>query len=609
LFPGHAAGAGGGGEASLTVGLLWARRLIEAVAILGLVAFLYWPARNGVFIWDDTTFLRDQAWLRGDFWKASLFSGVADWDNYFRPLVVLLFAGESRLFAVSPTPMHLVSIGVHLLNTLLVGLLARKLTRDSPFAGGIAMLFFGLHPALIEPVDWIGCQFELLAVFFMLLGLLLNASVQSSRWRATGVALAFLLAAFTKESAACFPLLLGLLDLSSERASSGSHARATLLSIWRRQRAVYLTTLAAGIAYLVLRHWALGDFVIPMRSEQFLSFARAQKICLTYLSYWKLIVWPMSSIAPIHQVDEQLFQSFSIPSLGADMAAFGLLAAGVVAFYRRHPVGTLIMAVSFALLPVLNLIPISFTESLYHDRYAATAIALACALLPTTLKPVWAVLRQHISTRTAAYMLPAVWLAFAVLNIQITVPLWSNETKLWQWALRKDPGSVPVLEHLLSTYMASGDYRQARAIGDQLLLQKSLDGTTLINIANLAIEDGDLSQAASVLNTAKDVIARHPNVRHEARFILALGFLREKRGETAGAEEAYRDAAGLVPIDPDGPMYLALLLARQGRTAEAHEALAKALSLSAPSAQAKVRFLFQEALASDSSQPVVSPEN
>jgi len=580
-----------------------AKLLIQMVAVLSFVALLYWPARNGVFIWDDTTFLRDQAWLRSNFWESSLVSGVADWVNYFRPLVVLLFAGESRLFADSPGPMHLVSLGVHLLNTLLVGLLARKFSKDRVFAAATAMLFFGLHPALIEPVDWIGCQFELVAVFFMMLGLLLNASIASSGWRAAGVALSFLLAAFTKESAACFPLLLFLLDLSTVRSSSGFHGSATLLSIWRRQHAVYLATLAAGVAYLALRHWALGELVVPMRSEHFLSVARAQKVCLTYLSYWKLIVWPMNSIGPIHQVDEQVFNNISWSALGVDIAALGLLTGGLVAFCRRLAIGTLILAVTFALLPVLNLVPISFTESLYHDRYATTAIAIACSLLPATLTPLWVRFGHLLACRVAIPALAVVWITFAIVNIHVTVPLWSDEAKLWQWVLRKNPDSVPALEHLLSTSMAKGDYRQAREIGDQLLARKSVDGTTLINIANLAIEDGDPGRARSVLDTARDVIARHPNVRHEARYILALGYLREKTGDSAGAEEAYRDAASLVPIDPDSSMYLALLLARQGRTAEAQDALAKTLSLSAPSAQARVRLLFKNASAGTAARP------
>src|SRR5580765_7213693 len=106
------------------------RTAAGALAILALIAVIYWPVRHGVFIWDDTSSLHDNAWLRGDAWK-EVFRGFGGWINYFRPLVVLLFAVEIRAFDVTPGPMHLVSLGMHLADTLLVGLLALRLSTHS----------------------------------------------------------------------------------------------------------------------------------------------------------------------------------------------------------------------------------------------------------------------------------------------------------------------------------------------------------------------------------------------------------------------------------------------------------------------------------------------
>jgi len=107
-------------------------RLIRAaasLAILAIVVVVYWPVSHARFVWDDNTCFHDSAWLReGSNWVNYALRGFCDWTNYFRPLVVALFVAEVRSFDVSPGPMHLVSLALHLANTLVVGLLAFRLS-------------------------------------------------------------------------------------------------------------------------------------------------------------------------------------------------------------------------------------------------------------------------------------------------------------------------------------------------------------------------------------------------------------------------------------------------------------------------------------------------
>ncbi len=41
-------------------------------------------------------------------------------------------------------------------------------------AGWPSMLLYGIHPALIEPIVWIGCQAELMVTLLTLLAILFN---------------------------------------------------------------------------------------------------------------------------------------------------------------------------------------------------------------------------------------------------------------------------------------------------------------------------------------------------------------------------------------------------------------------------------------------------
>ena len=575
------------------------RQLIVVVVfgVLCLVAFVYWPSTHGVFIWDDTSSIHDAGWLRGDIWKEAVFRGFNGWINYFRPLIVLLFVFETRAFDVMPGPMHAVSVAIHLSDTLLVGLLAWRIAIRRNVAWHpvllivLPMMFYGLHPALIEPVDWVGCQFELAVVFFILLALLANVSIESVPRRALAVGLCFLLAAGFKEAAAALPPLLVLFDL----ALAGETNWPALWRVtWRRQHFVYAAVLAAGIAYLAVRIWGLGYAVMPSGTESLLSFTRLQRVSLTYLSYWKLIIWPMTSIGLIHGVDEKQFAVVTLRSLGTDVAAALLALGGLYAFGKRWLIGFAILGTSVALLPVLNIIPIGFNEGLYHDRYATTAIAIASALLPSLFAPLIA--RSH-AVRVTAPLVALVWFGFAIADIRVTVPLWNDELALWQWAARQEPDAVTPKEHLLSTYIGRNDHARGRELADWLVANHPECVNCMLNAANLAVADHDPARAALALGKVKDRNLLAYNKGMLEGYVFANGELSELQGDLSGAEEAYRDAITLDPASPVARFSLALLLVKTGRAGEGKATADAALSLFAPDERELRRVQLAQALA------------
>src|SRR5262249_53385997 len=155
------------------------------------------------------------------------------------------------------------------------------------------MLFYGLHPALIEPVVWISAQFDLLVTFFTLASVLLNRTLRSLWIRALAVAFCFFLAACAKESAITIPLLLLLFDWMGVDAGHPRDWTGQLRALFQRQWPVYASILTAGACYLALRYWALGMLVHPITREPMLSLERWQTISFTYLTYWRILAWPM----------------------------------------------------------------------------------------------------------------------------------------------------------------------------------------------------------------------------------------------------------------------------------------------------------------------------
>jgi len=580
-----------------------------AAAVLALVICCYWPLLDAGFVWVDNILFHNAAWLRvGDSWKDRVFHNFYDWNNYFRPLAVALWVAEARAFDAAPQPMHAVSLALHIVNTLLVGLLGLRLcagrarqTSSASAVACVAMLVYGLHAASIEPVAWISSQAEMLVTLFVLLGLVLNATLRHRFARAAVVAACFFLAACAKESAAAFPLILFLLDALGEQNEGGIRAR--IRSIWRRQWPVYASVFAAGLAYLALRYWGLGFLLQAQSAQSPLEFSRLQTVSYVLVTYWRILFWPMYELGPLHLVDTRAFATADLRLLGIDALALATIAAGLYLAGKRNPLGFLVLAVTAALLPVLHVIPVAFDMSLYHERYAMTAIAIACALLPCAVSAVDLHSHRLRPWLAMASVFVVAWLALCIVNIRVTLPLWTDEIKLWTWVLQRYPTFDLAQSHLLTAYGQAGDRAHAREIADLLIAQQPRCTDCMLNVAALAVEDADVPRLQAALENVRQTLDATPNKRAWQAYLIAVGQLREMQGDAQEAVNAYQEAIRVEPLDPMARMDLALLQARQGYTAEARRNMDMALTLFSPDQRARQQQEFERIL--EASRPPV----
>lgn len=587
------------------------RYALASLAAITLAALIYWPVRNAGFAWDDFKFLLDSGWMTDrSQWPALVAHGFPEWAGYYRPLGVVLYIVETNLSGFSPAPMHLLSLGIHLANIILVGLLARSILSECSTVPAsarletiawpwLAMVVYAVHPALVEPVVWISAQYDMLTTAFTLLGLVVNLRVRDAVPRALGVAVCFLLAAASKEAALSFPFLLVTFDwlrarsASSDGTQDGPAASRALRAVARRQWPIYAATFVAGLLYLGMRAWALGFLINPATKGTWSFWPQLQTVCFTYLAYWKLIVWPMSGLAPMYDVDVAPFATISTRLLVIDAGAIGLAFIGIWQLWRRTACGALIAGISAALLPVLHLVPQQFAGSLYHCRYAMTAIGIACALLPLLLHD--ARLRQRSARLVRGLILVAcVWLAFALVNTRACIPLWSDDVKLWQWALLENPGSPKAQESLLGAYIRTNDYDRARVLADAMMQGEARASFgSMLNIAALRIALHDIDGASLALAEAKkDMSPSSIRYSYLRSYMLLSGQLEELRDDFVEAEEAYRAAIAFEPQLPEGYMRLAVLEFRRGKHDDGRRLYGQALPLYAPADRARIRQQF-----------------
>lgn len=561
--------------------------LIAPVGIMLLVLATYWPVVHAGFVWDDVVDFVDMPWLReGDHWQHFIFKQFNDWQYYFRPLVVGLFTLEVRAFNVAPGPMHAVSLAIHLVNTLLVGWLAsvvaRKRLPDKRHwvFPSLAMLVFGLHPVLIEPISWIGCQFELVATLMMLLGVIGNVTIRRSIPRALIVSLCFLFALFSKESAICLPALIALFDLLDTTTYPGEFVPA-LRAILKRNWATYAALVPAVLGYLVIRHWALGSLVPSMHPPGPL-FARIHEVAFVYLRYWRFLLVPMQGMSPIHPWPTGDFGDINAASAGAVVLAVAIFSLGVFLCLRRSAFGGVLMAITIGLLPVLHIVPAGFDTSPYHERYVMTGLAFACALLPVVLATLrWQAMPSRL-TGVAGIAILLAWTGSSIAGIRTTVPLWYSNVTLWRWALTVDPNSVPAKDSLISAYIERNDFAHAWQVFQQLGPDKRVCDNCMLNMAAAAISANRLDLAKDLLDDVQASRQLQFNHTMFRAYLTTRAKLLTVQGDYAGAESLFRVAIQQDALDPAPQIALATVLLLQGNVGAAIEQDQRATALLSP---------------------------
>jgi hypothetical protein len=580
----------------------WLPALCAAITIL-LIAATYWPVAHAQFVYDDILDFQKMAWLRhGDHWQQLLLRKFNDWVNYFRPLGVALFTLEVRAFDVKPEPMHLVSLALHLVNVLLVGVLATQIAdktipyRRHPWAPIIPMALYGLHPALVEPVVWIGCQFELTATLFMLLGWIANISAHCKWLRALYVSACFFLAACSKESALAFPFILAILDwfIRADLPNTGKLAR--IKNIASRNWPTYASIFFTGIIYLILRYWALGSLVPGNGTHPLPLTARLQEASFLYLRYWQMFFWPAHGMGPIHPVPTEQFLGFSALIALQNLGALCILSIGVFLTIQKRPAGGLILCTTFALLPVLHIVAAKFDKSLYHERYVMTALAVACAWLPATLLQVLA--RTHVRRALVfgCMTIFGVWIATSIMTIRVTVPLWSTQIKLWQWALEEHPDSIDAKDELISAYVGERAYASAwKLIGD-VIEHKERCMNCMLNAALLSLQEGSVEKASSLLQGIRDMPELYADPTAYRTYLTVIAQIELLEDHPDKSESASKAAIGLDNLDPTPHLVLAVALAQQGKKADAVQAENVGNALLPPDEQAEQRRKFEALL-------------
>lgn len=170
-------------------------------------------------LWDDAGYITanpDIRTLHGDSINYSLkktFTGYV-MGNY-HPLTMLSYSIEYNRFKLDPFPYHVTNLVLHILNSLLVLLFIRLLTKQK-WVSFITALLFAIHPMHVESVAWVSERKDVLFSFFYLAALcsyVLSATDKKTKWYLYPLTLLFfILSLLSKGTAVTLPLAFFAVD-------------------------------------------------------------------------------------------------------------------------------------------------------------------------------------------------------------------------------------------------------------------------------------------------------------------------------------------------------------------------------------------------------------
>jgi tetratricopeptide (TPR) repeat protein len=530
--------------------------------VAGLTLLAFWPVIGNNFVnWDDQAVIVQNQQLTTP--------GVVTWAfsttliGHYQPLGWLAWAALVRVFGLSAAAVHGASLLVHVLNAVLVYVVAWRLTADrlseprARLTGALAALAFAVHPVRVEVVAWASALPYALSTAALLVSVL--AYIHSRLSFAIvmyGIALLF------RPTAIAFPVLLLLIDRYP------LHRRID-------RRAVLEKLPFAGLAF--------GAALIESRARELASMqevglgARLTMAVAAPFVYLARTIFPLR-LSPLNALPIE-------PAI--DWVRLGLGSAGLAAIttivwrMRRKRPGLVGATVAYLLLlaPVVGLTPSGLQAT--ADRYMYVPGIVISLVVGVAVAQVWPRTRRAMMLSSVA--LAALVIALCVLTRQQT-HWWHDSITLWTRVAELDPGNDIATYNLAIALAEAGRDAEAisryeqtlRIVPDQSLARENLQALQ----AKQSEREGDRLADAQRLNEAERAYARALALdakRAHARAARAIVLTR--LGRTREAVPDLRAAFQRDPRDATLLNALAFALSDTGESAEAASVLKRGVDL------------------------------
>lgn len=589
--------------------IFFLRNVLPVFLLLLITLAAYRDVQKNDFIddFDDNIYVTDNPHINtGLRFQNIQWALTAKVSANWHPATLISHMLDCELFGLDAGKHHLTNLFFHLLNTLLLFMVFKRMT-DRHWESFMVAALFAVHPLHVESVAWISERKDVLSTFFWLLTIGFYAwyAKQPSVKRYVPVFFIYLLGIMSKPIVVTLPFALLLIDywplnrldisqISKNNSAADENKTSLLFLVLEKVPLFLLSALSSIITFRFQKY--IGDAPSP---DIYPLISRVSNALVSYVKYICKLFFPID-LSILYPYLEHI-PEWQIIFASLFLLAFTSLVIKAGIRYKFLPVGWFWYLGT--LVPVIGLVRVG--AQAMADRYMyIPSIGLFLMLVwgIATLLRSWRFKIPFIGVVSAMVLCLLALMAF------MQVRHWSNTITLFEHAIAIDPGNVPAHNHLGVTMSRYGlpdetvrhtseslKKNQDRPVGrrfedDQLnqtyvktytmlgksLLQKDHIDASIVHFREALLADPDYSEARKGLqktlaarereieeaNTIMETLKTDPS---SDELYLKLGKFYKRRGQLETAERQYKKAISLNPDNINALMKLAELNAVRGR--------------------------------------------
>ncbi len=483
--------------------------------------------------------------------------------GHWFPLTWLTHALVCQIGYPNPSLSHALNVVLHAANTVLVFHVLRMMTR-AKWRCFFAAVLFSVHPLNVESVAWITELSNVLCAFFCLwmIWAYVRYVRNPSAGRYCAVFCFFLLGILAKPLIMSFPFVLLLLDYwpLNRMAAKGGAAR-NFGKLFVEKIPLMFVSAADGVLSVVAN---TRSTCMPFFEGLPLA-VRISNAIVSYVKYLGKIFWPVDMTCfYVH------FGLWLTPEkiLGASLILI-VISIFVWEGARRCPYG-----IVGWLWYMGTLFPMS---GLFHaGAHAMADRYMYVPMLGIFLAVVWGtadVWTRWRLPKSLGWMCAVFLVGVLSFTSFVQAGYWRDSATLFEHGIKVDPNNWVAHHNLGVEMVKQGDLQKAIRHFSMTLQINPCARETLSNMGDLMMCQKKYARAVEYYRRAESLVPQDGETAKK------LGFALMGAGDLRAAAAQWNRAMALNPDDFNGHLYQGLVLARQGKSAEAVVALRTAARL------------------------------
>ncbi|MBL8013627.1 MAG: tetratricopeptide repeat protein [Candidatus Omnitrophica bacterium] len=562
---------------------------ILILVLLGLFIYI-WSLPNEMF-WDDDDFILKNRYIKEwqyfpQYFSQNLVAGASLNSNYWRPLLLIVFASEWSLWKDWPPGWHSVNTAFHLADSVLLFFILLTIFRNRTLAFCTSLIFL-THPIQVETVVYVNSLGDSLSVFFMFTSILLYLKFRLSNTNASlspyyYIALAtYPLALLSKESGILLPAFIGICDFMLLDPKKTFLRRMIIIG-----RTIWPFALMA-LFYIYLRATKLNfinTFNFYDENTEFTSnfWLRLINFFQVLQIYFGLIFVPYDlRVERILEVPKTFFQ----PAVMFGSLVFSGMVSCAAYYWKRKPTITFGILWFFIGLILTSNLFVAINALVYEHFLYVPIIGIAVLLC-------WLVI-HHLNSASLKNTILKAFILLLIVYCGLSIKRvfeWRTAIGFYENLIIHSPNSYRVINNLGMEYADKNIHDKAEKY---YLKAIALDPKNPVAYHNIAGTYRDTGRTDLALQTFLKAVELDPKFIFSYKSIAQLYFLKKDYRNARAALEEYFNRSDEKASTLESLIYIADL-EHDLPALQQYWQLAKAINPNDPAIQMKLNSIEQE---------------